>query len=201
MRGRRAGLFPKVDAARQAVNSLGGYAYQALVSTLAWLDLDGESVLVLEIAEDYAVIAKQAIDAVQVKHSRESRTVTLNSDSIKEAVAGFVDLVERNPERDIRLRFLTTSDIGRERARADRPKGLAGLEYWRKVAAGAECAPLRQILESERFPEPVREFCRARHNATLRSDLIRRIDWDCGTADFGTVRPRIRSSVDRSRPR
>ena len=186
--GRAGGLIPEVDVARQAVNSLGGYAFQALVSTLAWLDLDGESNLVLEIAEDYAVIAKQAIDAVQVKHTKKSRQVTLNSDSVRKAVAGFVDLVKRNPERDIRLRFLTTSEIGQERARVDRPGSLPGLEYWRNVAAGADCGPLREILESERFPEIVREFCRARDDAALRSDLIRRIEWDCGTADFETVR-------------
>ena len=189
------GLIPEVDAARQAVNSLGGYAYQALVSTLAWLDLDGESYLMLEIAEDYAVIAKQAIDTVQVKHTGESRQVTLNSESVRKAVAGFVDLVKRNPERDIRLRFLTTSEIGRERAMIDRPGGLPGLECWRKVAAGADCGPLREILESEKFPETVREFCRARDNDTFRSDLIRRIDWDCGTADFETVRRELDSRL------
>ena len=186
--GRTSGLIPEVDAARQAVNSLGGYAFQALVATHAWLDLDGESDLVLEIAEDFAVIAEKAIDAVQVKHTKESRQVTLNSEGVKKAVAGFVDLVERNPERDIRLHFLTTAEIGQERARADRPGSMSGLKYWRKVATGADCRPLRDILESERFPETVREFCRARDDAALRSDLIRRIKWDCGTADFKTVR-------------
>ena len=189
--GRTSGLIPEVDAARQAVNSLGGYAYQALVSTLAWLDLDGESVLALEIAEDYAVIAKQAIHTVQVKHTRESRQVTLNSESVKKAVAGFIDLVKRNPERDIRLHFLTTAEIGQERARADRPDSQPGLEYWRNVAAGADCEPLREILESEKYPETVREYCRGRDDAALRSELIRRIQWDCGTADFETVRREI----------
>ena len=193
--GRISGLIPEVDAARQAVNSLRGYAYQALVSTLAWLDLDGEGVLVLEIAEDYAVIAKQAIDAVQVKHTKKSSQVTLNSDSVKKAVAGFVDLVKRNPDREVRLRFLTTSDIGQERAMVDRPGSLPGLEYWRKVAAGADCGPLREILESEKFPGIVRAFCRARDDAALRSDLIRRIQWDCGTADFETVRRELEGGL------
>lgn len=186
--GPAGGLIPDVDAARQAVNSLGGYAYQALISTLAWIDLDGESDLVLEIAEDYAVLAKQAIDAVQVKHSRISRPVTLNSDSVRKAIAGFVDLAEKNPDREIRLRFLTTSEIGQEKAMADRPASLPGLEYWRQVAAGAAVEPIREILESDRFPESVREFCKARDDAELRNDLIARIEWDCGTADFDTVR-------------
>ena len=186
--GRIGELIPEVDVARQAVNSLGGYAYQALISTLAWLDLDSEHHLVLEIAEDYATVAKQAIDAVQVKDTKSSGTVTLNSDSVRKAIVGFVDLVDRNPEREINFRFLTTSEIGRERVIADRPGSLPGLEYWRKVAAGADCGPLRKLLESEKFPWTVREFCRARDDAALRRDLIRRIEWDCGNADFKAVR-------------
>ena len=193
--GRAAGLIPEVDVARQAVDSLGGYAYQALVSTRAWLDLDDESVLVLEIAEDYALIAKQAIEAVQVKSTRKSGLVTLNSESVRKAVAGFVNLVERNPDREVRLRFLTTSEIGQERAMVDRPGSLPGLEYWRKVAAEADCGPLRKILESEKFPRVVREYCRARDDAALRSDLIRRIQWDCGTADFETVRRELEGGL------
>ena len=181
-------LIPEVDVARQAVNSLGGYAYQALIATLAWLDLDSEHHLALEIAEDYALVAKQAIGAVQVKDTKKSGPVTLNSDSVRKAIVGFVDLVERNPDREVHLRFLTTSEIGRERVMADRPGSLPGLEYWRKVAAGADCGPLRRILESEKFPETVREFCRARDDDALRRDLIRRIDWDCGTADFKVAR-------------
>ena len=38
-------------------------------------------------------------------------------------------------------------------------------------------SPLEQIAD-----------CRERDDAALRSDLIRRIEWDCGTADFDTVR-------------
>ena len=186
--GRVGELIPEVDVARQAVYSLGGYAYQVLVSTLAWLDLDSEHHLTLEIAEDYATVAKQAIDAVQVKETKNSGPVTLNSDSVRKTIVGFVDLVEKNRDRKVHLRFLTTSEIGRERAMVDRPGSLPGLEYWRKAAAGADCGPLREILESEKFPETVREFCRARDDDALRGDLIRRIEWDCGTADFRTVR-------------
>ena len=186
--GRAGELIPEADVARHAVHSLGGYAYQALNSTLAWLDLEDKHELVLEIAEDYAEVAEKAINAVQVKHTRTSSTVTLNSDSVREAIAGFVDLVEKNPNRKVHLRFLTTSEIGRERAIVDRPGILPGLEYWGKVATGAACEPLRKILESEKFPKSVRKFSRVRDDEALRSDLVSRIQWDCGAADFKTVR-------------
>ena len=37
--GPSAGLVPQGDAARQAVASLRGYAYQALAAAFAWLDI------------------------------------------------------------------------------------------------------------------------------------------------------------------
>ena len=38
--GTTADILPKGDVARQAVDSLRGYAYQVLAAALAWLDLD-----------------------------------------------------------------------------------------------------------------------------------------------------------------
>src|SRR5271165_1760472 len=89
-------LVPEGDVARQAVDSLRGYAYQVLASALAWIDLGERDRLYLEVAEDYAVMA-QNLSAVQVKDTAASTTVTLNSPSIHEAIESFVDLVARNP--------------------------------------------------------------------------------------------------------
>ncbi len=189
--GTAAGIVPEGDAAHQAVDSLRGYAYQVLATTLAWLDIDEDSRLFLEVAEDYATIANQVLDAVQVKDTEGSGSVTLNSEDIRKAVAAFVDLVERNPDIQVELRFFTTSEIGTEQAIADRPAGMAGLEYWRKVTAGEDPEPLRAILESDKFPESVRNFCKARNNTELHCDLIQRIRWDCGKRDFSTLRQEL----------
>jgi len=194
--GPSAALVPQGDTARQAVDSLRGYAYQTLAAALAWLDIDEHGRLFLEVAEDYAIIAKQALDAVQVKDTESSGSVTLNSESVRNAVAVFVDLTERNPAAQVDLRFFTTSKIGTERAIADRPAGEDGLEYWRKVASGADPSPLRKILESDRFPEPVRAFSKAcRDDAALRRDLIRRIHWDCGKPKFSALRQELESRL------
>ena len=189
--GPSAGLVPQGDTARQAVDSLRGYAYQALATALAWLDIDEHGRLFLEVAEDYAIIAGQALDAVQVKDTERSGSITLNSPSVRNAVAAFIDLVERNPAIQVDHRFFTTSEIGTEQATADRPAGKAGLEYWRRVATGADPSPLRTMLESNRFPESVRAFSKARDDATLRHDLIERIHWDCGKPDFLTLRQEL----------
>ena len=179
-------LVPEGDVARQAVDLLRGYAYQVLASALAWIDLGERDRLYLEVAEDYAVMA-QNLSAVQVKDTAASTTVTLNSPSIHEAIESFVDLVARNPGVSVELRYLTTSTIGTERAIADRPGGIAGLEYWRKAAVGSDVAPLRAILESEAFPTTVRNFVRARNDGELRCHLLQKIHWDCGAPDFQTL--------------
>ena len=186
--GTTPGALPKGDVARQAVDSLRGYAYQALAAALAWLDIDERSRLYLEVAEDYAIIAEQALSAVQVKDTERSGSVTLNSENVRNAVTAFVDLVNRNPMIQVELRFFTTSKIGTEKKFAERSAGVAGLEYWRKVAVGADPLPVRKILESNKFPESVRAFSNTRDDAALRRDLFMRIHWDCGRPNFSTLR-------------
>jgi hypothetical protein len=186
--GRDGEILPKGDAARQAIDSLRGYAYQVLAAALAWIDLGENDRLFLEVAEDYAIVANDALSAVQVKDTENSGSITLNSESVRGAVAAFVDLVARNPKASVHLRYLTTSEMGTERAVGDRPAGLPGLEYWRRAAGGADISPLRSILESDSFPEPVRVFVKARDDAALRSDLLRRIHWDCGQPNLSTLR-------------
>ena len=189
--------LPSADAARQAVDSLRGYGYQALVTTLAWLDIDEQTRLFLEVAEDYATVAGDALRAVQVKDTRASGRVTLSTQSVRDAIAAYVDLVHRNPNSRVDLRFFTTSEVGRERRRADRPGGLPGLEYWQKAAGRrhAEVLPLRKILESDRFPESVREFTRARNDTELRRDLIQRLHWDCGQLPSATIREELEARL------
>jgi hypothetical protein len=172
-------LVPEGDVARQAVDSLRGYAYQVLASALAWVDLGETERLYLEVAEDYAVMARN-LGAVQVKDTAASGSVTLKNLNVREAITSFVDLVARNPGVPVELRYLTTSTIGLEKAIEDRPAGIAGLEFWRKAAAGADVLPLRAILDSEAFPPEVRAFVQSRSDDELRFDLLQKIHWHCG---------------------
>lgn len=181
-------IIPEADSARHAVAALRGYAYQVLATTLAWIDIDEKTRLFLEVAEDYALVANQALTAAQIKDTAASGPVTLNTQSVRDAVASFVDLADRNPNMQVELRFLTTSEIGNEKAAVDRPQGIAGLKYWKKVASGADVSPLRTLLQSEKFPGSVRDFVESRDDASLRRDLIGRIRWDCGRPDLATIR-------------
>ena len=182
---------PQADIARQAVASLKGYAFQIAASTLAWCDLKPGDRLYLEVAEDYAVTAQDILDAVQVKDTAGSGSVTLNTEGVRQAIGAYVDLVRRNPGKRVSLRYLTTSSIGTEGNLADRPAGIAGLEYWRKAAAQADVAPLRPFLEGERFPNAVRDFVRSRDDDNLRSELLQKIHWDCGKPDLAAIRAEL----------
>jgi hypothetical protein len=176
---------------RQAVASLRGYAYQVAAAALAWLDLDSSGKVYLEVAEDYATVAQHSLDAVQVKDTAESGSVTLNTEAIREAIASFVTLTANNTDRHVQLRYLTTSPIGTERKTSDRPAGEAGLLYWRQAAAGADVGPLRTILTSDKYSAEVHAFVKVRDDEALRRDLLHRIHWDCGKPDLAGIMQEI----------
>ncbi|PZR45760.1 MAG: hypothetical protein DI537_60600, partial [Stutzerimonas stutzeri] len=44
------------------------------------------------------------------------------------------------------------------------------------------------MLDSDKFPDPVREFVRSRGDDELRRDLFRKIHWDCGRPDLASLR-------------
>ena len=187
---------PNADTARQAIHAIRGYEYQILAAALAWVDLEENGVIYLEVAEDYAHVINGDIEAVQVRATRSSGAVTLNTDGVRDAIKSFVDLVAHNPAREVHLRFLTTAPIGLEKSPDDRPDGGPGLEYWQRARAGLEdVGPLRSLLKRESSPEAVRTFCRSRTDEQLLADLIRRIAWDCGRPETIGLRHELEERV------
>ncbi len=188
---------PHGDAGRQAVDALRGYAFQLYGSALAWLGLNEGEDLYLEVAEDYAVAAADALRAVQAKDTEGSGPVTLNSSGVKQAIESLVDLTERNPQRAVYLRYLSTSPIGVERASSDRVEGMAGLLYWSRVAQG-NAGPLRRRLSQLGLTERATRFIDARSDDALRNDLIARLTWDCGCGGIDDIRAEIEASLSQA---
>jgi len=184
---------PQGDPAGQAVASLKGYAYQLYASALAWLDLGDGEVLYLEVAQDYATAAKAALAAVQVKDTRAK--VTINSSTVRKAINDFVDLVKRNPRRQVTLRFLTTSNVGTEKKVIYRAAGEPTLKYWCKAGDDADITPLRNVLERLDLSDLAKAYIKERTDEQLRNDLIKRITWDCGAQDFGTLKEQLEEEV------
>ena len=195
--GPRLSDAPQGDVARQAVAALRGYAFQLYGSVLAWLELKEGEDLFLEVAEDYAVVAQEALKAVQAKETRASGAITLNTTGVREAINSFVDLCHRNPERTVSLRYFTTSPSGLEREAADRINGMSGLEYWRLVAREADIAPLRARLLELDLRQQTRAYIEELDDEELRDRLIRRITWDCGQGGLEDLEGEIEAKLIR----
>jgi len=171
----------KGDPRRQAVPSLKGYAYQIWHSVYRWITLGKDDVLYLEGAEDLDVLGPEKAEAIQVKDTKRSGSITLRSQDVLEAIRHFWELQERNPNVTILFRFLTTAERGREQGS---PFGnTCGLDYWdRCKRPGVDLHPLRTFFQSQQtLPDTLREFIASSDDEAFQSHLITRIDWDTGS--------------------
>lgn len=179
---------PTGDPARQAVSALRGYAYQLYASGLAWLALPESAVLYLEVAEDYAVATRHSLSGTQVRDTAGSGSITLQSEWARSTIDAFVDLVARNPGREVSLHYLTTSGIGLEREKSHRIVDRPALEYWRRAAAGAELAPLRALIEALDLKDATTTYLKSLSEESFRRDFLQRIHWHCGEPGLADVR-------------
>lgn len=186
---------PVGDSARQAVASLRGYAYQLYASGLAWLALPDGATLHLEVAEDYAVATREAMTGTQVRDTEASGGLTLQSEWVRDAIESYVDLVTRNPSREVSFHYLTTSPIGLERRTSQRIGNRPALEYWRRAAAGAELAPLRKLIEALDLAEPVAAHIKSFSDEAFRTDFLQRMHWQCGAPGLADVRRDLEAGV------
>ncbi|AZO33565.1 MAG: hypothetical protein EOQ44_20355 [Mesorhizobium sp.] len=186
---------PYGDPTRQAVDALRGYGYQLYASGLAWVGLADGELLHLEVAEDYSVITRQALAGTQVKDTAASGKITLQSADVRSAIDNFVDMVARNHTRVVSLHYLTTAEIGLERRKDQRVDNRSALHYWRQAAAGADVAPLRNLLEALDLKPATKAYVLARNDELLRSDLLARIHWHCGASSFEELREELESGL------
>jgi hypothetical protein len=186
-------LVPDAERARQAVAVLRGYAYQLHLTVTAWMHLGDDDTLLLEVAEDYAIMAKSSLRMTQIKDT-PSTTVTLRSDGVTKALASLWEFQKANPEHEVRLVYLTTSRIGRER-RSGIPEGSPGIEYWRSAARTSDTTPLRELLLRLPLPTDLLRFVRDADDADLRRRLLSRVEWLCGAPGLEDARARLRDDL------
>lgn len=171
---------PGEQRGRQAVASLGGYAHQLLTTIAAWMRLAPGQALLVEVAEDYAVVAEGALTMTQVKREGAGAALTLRREDARKAIASLWQFGEANPGTDVRLHFLTTAPATQERGAAF-PDGLNGTAYWTRVALGADVEPLRTFLATLDLPADLAAFIADADAEALRSRLLRRIAWLTGS--------------------
>ncbi|WP_343529099.1 hypothetical protein [Sphingomonas sp.] len=109
--------IPSDQLARQAAASLGGHLFQAIRAATEWSHLGDDARLLIEVAEDYAVLVRDALDMTQTKHEFGA-SVTLRSDGIRKALSGLIAFQDANPNLRVSLAYLTTAQPGRENGSA-----------------------------------------------------------------------------------
>lgn len=177
---------PEEQRGRQAVFSLGGYAHQLITTLLAWMRIGANETLLVEIAEDYAVLAEQALTMTQVKRETGATALTLGRADARKAILSLWQFSEANLATDVRLHFLTTAPAGHERG-AKFPGGATGVAYWAAAAIGQDVAPLRQFLLDLAWPSDLAAFLAEAGDEALRSRLLRRIVWLTDSAPTETA--------------
>ncbi len=176
---------PQGDVGREAIDSLGGYAYQIYRSALAWLDLSESEFLYVEVAEDFAVAAKDALMAVQVKETKNN--VTINSNDIVTTIDGFVTLMEKNPSLEVRIVHLTTSVITKEQSRSSRIGQTPLLESWKALSRAGDVAPLQEILAESKLADKTKKYIESLDEKRFRTDFLQRINFECGALNVEHV--------------
>jgi hypothetical protein len=177
------------DEARQAVEAIGGYAYQLYQTLLAWIALGPDELLFVEVAEDYATATRECLEGVQVR--RTAANITLRSGAVINAINAFWTLQEKNAHQRVTIRYLTTSEIGREKG-LQFPGNTTGLEYWRVAARGnADTLPIRRALSSLPLTDSLTGFVRDATDEEFRAKLLRAIRWECGAPPLDNLRALI----------
>jgi len=187
---------PAGDQSREAIDSLRGYVYQIYQSALAWTELGEDGFLFLEIAEDFSVVAANALEAVQVKET--AGRITINSDDVVASIDSFVQLREKNPNLDVSLRHLTTSTIGKEQKSAHRVNDVPTLTAWRSLAKTGDLSEFRTVLGNSKLSKATKDFVSNLDDSELRDQFLKKIHFDCGAPDSRFLAKQLNSRVSKA---
>lgn len=173
------------ERGRQAIHSLGGYAYQIFQTVLAWQNLKSDDLLFIEVSEDYAVVARDAIESAQVKDVAGS--LSLGQQESAKPLNALWDLRANNPGKQCRLTFLTTQNTCQEKSLTF-PGGAHGIDYWNTCRnSDADVAPLREAIQKLQLSAELSTFVATASDTKLRENLINRIEWICNRPELSEI--------------
>ena len=182
------------EPSRQAVASLAGYVFQIWHSLLEWLRLGDVEALELEGNEDIDRLCPGEATTTQVKNIDPTRSLTLRSPDVVDAVNNYWSAKGRNSGVQLRFRFLSTAEAGME---AGGPFGSSkGLDVWRATRRRAHpeadllhAAQIKAFLLSlEGISVPLKGWLSAVTPDQVLSGLIGQVEWDLGTGGMPEVR-------------
>jgi hypothetical protein len=183
------------DPERAAVASIRGYAYQIVHTALAWARLKKGQTIYLEGAEDFDRLGR-VNEAVQVKDYQ--RPITLRTPAVKEFICNAWLNRERNPQRNVLSRMLTTAKPTMEHGA---PFASPGITFWRETAGKdpdnevlARAAALgRFILDYAVLPEKMVEVLRRANAREIFDNVITPITFDVGLVATDGIEQELRA--------
>ncbi|MBB6305076.1 hypothetical protein [Rhizobium leucaenae] len=87
------------DETRQAIDAIRGYTYQIYASALAWLQIEDDELLHLEVAEDFSVSSVERLVATQAKATTKS--ITVRDKGVIGAINSYFLLRDANPSKAV----------------------------------------------------------------------------------------------------
>uniref|UniRef100_UPI0035AED875 hypothetical protein n=1 Tax=Hylemonella sp. TaxID=2066020 RepID=UPI0035AED875 len=185
----------KGDRRRQAVASIAGSVYQAWCSIDAWLRLaDAGQVIFLEGAEDFDLVGGEGGDvAVQIK--RNVGSISLGNAKAHEALENFWALIEREPEREVYMHYLTTSSTAMELDANF--GGIRGLDAWRAARTSPELASaVAHYVALKLSPASgLRQFLLSASPEDLKKKIFLRFHWFTGQPDIDAVKRSVEDRI------
>lgn len=180
---------------RQASDSMLGYDYQIWRSLEVWIKLKDDEILYLECAEDFDLMTPKEGIAHQVKNTDVN--ITLGSKEIHKVIENHWINVLNNPEKSVKLRFMTRGGVGLEKGK---PFGDdRGIDLWEMASKGNSDAEkkLTDYLIKNINNNSFREFMGEYEAEERINKIYKSIEWVVNQPVIEAVRLSVtRATID-----
>lgn len=182
------------NSKRSADNVIKGFIYQFCMSLDAWMKLKEGELLILEGAEDLDIHTGDSVETIQVKHVKAN--VSLNSKDIQDAISNFWEYKAKNPDKQIRFRFISTSLPAQEKG-FPFGNGVKGLELWAKpIKTNEEIRSLVAFLKGiPELTDGLKTFMDSASDAELESALFEPLTWDLGEKPLEVLEANVKRAL------
>jgi tetratricopeptide (TPR) repeat protein len=187
----------KTVSTSSAAHVIAGFRYQLLHSVSALIALRDDEELLLEVSEDFTIVAQDGTTDVQVKNSqaaRGPRSFSLESPEVASVLQRYWETSNGGTLRR-RLIFLARGGAAIERDYSF-PGGAPGLIYWRAAALGADTKSFRSALIDILSGTPLGHWLASNpDDAELRSRFLNPIQWELGSISATELGLQLRDQV------
>jgi hypothetical protein len=171
--------------------------YQIAHTALAWASLNEGETIYLEQAEDFDRHGR-ANEAVQIKDL--GRPITLRTPAVREFICNAWLNRERNPQRNVRSRLLTTALPTMEQGT---PFPKPGIDYWRETAGKepnedifARVTLLSEFIQTySGLPDKMSELLQRANPLEILDQIITPVTFDVGSTPIDSIERALQAQL------